>query len=85
MIIYLGKIKIDSTNKDFMNICEDMDNYEHQLKKYKYKVYLVKSFKEDLFELLDDINPSIKLKVVIGEVKNKDDIIETLEYLGIDY
>lgn len=85
MIIYLGKIKIDSTNKDFMNICEDMDNYEHQLKKYKYKVYLVKSFKEDLFELLDDINPSIKLKAVIGEVKNKDDIIETLEYLGIDY
>ena len=87
MIIYLGKVNIDSTNlkEDYMNICEDMNNYEHQLKKYKYRVYLVKSFREELFGLLDDIKPSIKLKVIIGNVNDDKNIIETLEFLNIGY
>jgi hypothetical protein len=82
MILYFGVVDINE-NEKYINLCDNNYDYLNQLK-YK-NVMLFNDFRSELFPFLDDLKYSLELKAMIGKVKDNTSIIETLEFLNIEY
>ena len=83
MFFYFGIIDIDE-EVNYVNLCDNKEDYEVQIKKYK-NVKLLNDFKSDLFSFLDNLKYPLEINAVIGKVKEEKHIMETLEFLSIDF